>query len=299
MVNSSRRLCAIAAVAMAVLVNSCGGSSPSSSAITPTAPTAPTITTLVLSGWLQPLRAGDTVQLAATAIYSDGTNRVVTSEATWVSSNRSVATVQAGLVTTRAEGFASITAWHSGRSANQDLSVERGDVPAAGLACGVERWAVKTLSDAAASSVDVSRVRMTTIKALNELPTRCSGLPNTRAFAEEFALYEVVGRIIFVRNEDDRDYHVAVADPSDSSYTIVTEVADPACSGAINSPHREAISTTRASFLNILAGRSPSALVGTTVRLRGVGFYDFNHGQIGRSRNCLELHPLVSFNRAE
>lgn len=171
--------------------------------------------------------------------------------------------------------------------------------PPAGLACGVERWAVKTLSDPAANQVDLSRVTVTTVKALNEFASHCSGLPSTRAFAEEFQVYEVVGRITFVRLEDDRDYHIAIADPSDNSYTIVTEVADAACSGAINSPHRDAIASARASLLSVLAGRSPSSLVGTTVRVRGVGFFDFNHGQNGRSRNCMELHPLTLFERTQ
>lgn len=294
--NRPRLILAIAGVALAVVGNSCGGGS---SPTTPTAPQTPTVASLVVSGWLQPLRVGDTVQLTATAIYTDGTSGVVTAEAAWESSNTAVATVQSGLVTARAEGFVAITARLGGRAANQDLTIERGNIPNTGLACGVERWAVKTLSDAAASSVDVGRVQATTIKALNELPTHCSGLPTTRAFQEEFVVYEVVGRIIYVKDEDDRDYHVAVGDPSDSSYTIVTEVADTACNGAISSPHREAMGSARASFLNALAGRSPSALVGTTVRIRGVGFYDFNHAQIGRSRNCMELHPLISYERVQ
>jgi hypothetical protein len=162
------------------------------------------------------------------------------------------------------------------------------------VACGGERWAVKTLSDAAATSVNLNAAQATTIRALNELPTHCSGLPATRAFAEEFVLYEVVGRITLVRLEDDHDYHVAVVDPSDGAYTMVTEVPDVACEGAASSPFMRDLGSVRQSFEQLFAGRSPSSLVGTTVRVRGVGFYDFDHGQTGRSRNCLELHPVVS-----
>ena len=39
------------------------------------------------------------------------------------------------------------------------------------------------------------------------------------------------------------------------------------------------------------------ALVGTVVRIQGVGFYDFNHGQRGRALNCIELHPIVWISR--
>ena len=44
----------------------------------------------------------------------------------------------------------------------------------------------------------------------------------------------------------------------------------------------------------ILGGRSPSSAVGMTVRVRGVGFYDFDHGQTGRSRIGMELHSVLS-----
>jgi len=42
-----------------------------------------------------------------------------------------------------------------------------------------------------------------------------------------------------------------------------------------------------------------SSLVGTTLRVRGVGFYDFDHAQIGRSLDCLELHPLIGIERVQ
>ena len=169
-----------------------------------------------------------------------------------------------------------------------------------GLACGIERWAVKTLSDPAASSVDVSPSRPNHYQGPERAADalQWTSRPPAR-LPEEFVVYEVVGRIAYVKDEDDRDYHVAVADPTDSSYTLVTEVVNTACSGAISSPHRDSMGATRARFMELLAGRSPSALVGTTVRLRGVGFYDFDHRQIGRSRNCIELHPLTLFERVQ
>lgn len=166
-----------------------------------------------------------------------------------------------------------------------------------GLACGVERWFVKTLADADADKVNLSSVTPISIRDLNGFPSHCYGGPDRRTYPEEFEVYEVIGRITYVRLEDDRDYHIALADPGDSSYTIVTEVADIACQGAVSSPHRGALETARNAFVSLLGGRSPSSLVGTTVRVRGVGFFDFNHGQNGRARNCMELHPIVSIDR--
>jgi hypothetical protein len=69
------------------------------------------------------------------------------------------------------------------------LTVEPGTDPNGlmpGLACGVERWSVKTLSDADATRVNISAVQTTTIRAVNVRASHCSGLPSTRAFAEEF-----------------------------------------------------------------------------------------------------------------
>jgi hypothetical protein len=134
----------------------------------------------------------------------------------------------------------------------------------------------------------------TTISALNGVGSHCSALPEARTFTEEFQTYEVIGRIVTVRAEDDHDYHVALADPSDTAATVVTELADPACQGAASSPYRTFLVNARSSFADLLGGRSPNTLVGMLVRVRGVGFFDFDHGQTGRSRSCIELHPVIS-----
>jgi hypothetical protein len=169
--------------------------------------------------------------------------------------------------------------------------------PPAGLSCGVERWFVKTLADRDAARVNVEAVTPTSIRDLNNLPVRCSGLPETRSFDEEFEVFEVTGRITFVAHEDDRDYHIALEDVSNPGYTMVSELADTLCAGAIVSPHFSTLSRADAMWRTLLGDRSPQSVVGTVVRVRGVGFYDFAHGQRGRSRNCMELHPILSIDR--
>lgn len=166
--------------------------------------------------------------------------------------------------------------------------------PPPGLACGSERWFVKTLADADAGSVNVHRVTPISIRELNDFATHCSGLPEGRTFAEEYKVFEVVGRISYVAHETDRDYHIAIEDPSSPGSSVVAELADTVCAGAVISPHLATLRTAEAMFETLTAGHSASGLVGTTVRVRGVGFYDFAHGQRGRSRNCIELHPIVS-----
>lgn len=166
-----------------------------------------------------------------------------------------------------------------------------------GLACGTERWFVKTLSDQDASNVNLNSVVPSSIRELNGLSTHCSDLPERRTFADEFTVFEVTGRITFVAHEDDRDYHIALEDPNSPGFTLVAELADILCAGAVTSPHFSALSAADAMWRTLLDGRSPSSLVGTTVRARGVGFYDFAHGQRGRSQNCIELHPLINIQR--
>lgn len=153
---------------------------------------------------------------------------------------------------------------------------------------------MKTLSDPDAASVNVVAVSPISIRELNGFDTHCSGLPERRAFGEEFKVFEVTGRITFIAHEDDRDYHVALEDPSAPGFTVVAELADILCAGAVMSPHFSALSAADAMWRMLVDGRSPTALVGSSVRLRGVGFYDFAHGQRGRSQNCIELHPILS-----
>ena len=82
------------------------------------------------------------------------------------------------------------------------------------LTCGVERWPVKTLADADAGRINFVPVS-STIAILGGLTAHCGGGPDaSRAYGEELQVYEVVGRITLVRAEDDRDFHIALADPT-------------------------------------------------------------------------------------
>jgi len=271
-----------------LLLESCGGGR---NPVAPTPPATPTVVSVGIAGDASNLTVGSSVQLQALATLSDGSTQNVTSQATWESSNVSVATVTAsGILTAVGSGSAEIRASYQQRTGTREINV----VPGAGLRCGFERWSVKTLSDPEASRVDLSQVTFTTVRALNEFASHCNGGPDRRTYPEEFRVFEVVGRITYVKLEDDRDYHVAVADPQDPSFTVITEVADPQCTGPLQSPHLSALVQGRNDFAALLRGGSPGTLVGRTVRLRGVGFYDFNHGQVGRARNCIELHPVIS-----
>jgi hypothetical protein len=119
-------------------------------------------------------------------------------------------------------------------------------------------------------------------------------LPEQRTFAEEFRVFEAVGRITYAAHEDDRDYHIAIEDPDTPGSSVVAELADTVCAGAVISPYFATLRTAEAMFATLRGGQSIASLIGTAVRVRGVGFYDFAHGQRGRSSNCIELHPIVA-----
>jgi hypothetical protein len=162
----------------------------------------------------------------------------------------------------------------------------------AGLSCGEERWAVKTLSDADATRVNFTPIT-TTVAELTSHPTHCGDWPDKRVFDEELRTYELTGRVVLTRLEEDRDYHLVLADLADTSRTMITEVVDPACEGAVSSPFVAFLREARTAFLGLFGGQTPSTLVGRVLTVRGVGFYDASHGQTGIARNCIELHPVL------
>lgn len=110
-------------------------------------------------------------------------------------------------------------------------------------------------------------------------------------YAEEFQVFEVVGRVTRVRTEDDHDFHVVLSDARGN--TVIAEVADPGCSGAVSSPHLPTLRGARSAFLAL------GVAEGRMVRVRGVGFFDPPHGQIGMARSCMELHPVLEVVLAE
>ena len=91
--------------------------------------------------------------------------------------------------------------------------------------CGVEAWAVKTLSDPAAQQVDL-RPRATTIAALAAL--RPPGNLGTRMPGAEMRTWRIRVRLVLQKLEDDSDVHLVVADPK-THRTMIAELPSPGC----------------------------------------------------------------------
>src|SRR5438128_2708399 len=90
----------------ALLLWACGGGSSSS---TPSAPSGPTLSSVSVSGTTPTIGASS--QFTAIANFSNGTNQNITSQASWQSSNATVATVSSsGSVTSTGSGEADVRA---------------------------------------------------------------------------------------------------------------------------------------------------------------------------------------------
>lgn len=160
--------------------------------------------------------------------------------------------------------------------------------------CGIERWPVKTLSDADALSVSLSPVS-TTVDALRTLPKPSSYPDNARLGEVERTTYRVTATLIEMKREDDRDIHLVIADLSDPTHTMIVELVDVTCEGAFDSAHRAQMESARAAF-EAACGAPTTAFksLAGTATLTGVGFFDVIHGQRGIAPNGIELHPVIA-----
>lgn len=166
-------------------------------------------------------------------------------------------------------------------------------------ACGVERWPVKTGTDASAGQIRLSPVVGTTVSALNAIPAPAqSSLPQAGRVATtdaagnkvEFTVYRVHATLQAFKLEPDSDYHLALADSQ--GRTMVAEIPDPACVGK-SSPLLPGIELARTQFDAKYTPTGSYQSVNVPVVVTGVGFFDFPHGQRNVADNAIELHPVL------
>ena len=111
----------LVAIETSLLCCGCGGGSGPGNTVTQSTPVLSSITVSPAS---VTLIAGQTQQLSATAKYSDGSTKDVTSTAIWASSSTSIATVSnTGMLTSIASGNSSISATASGVSGSITVQV--------------------------------------------------------------------------------------------------------------------------------------------------------------------------------
>lgn len=154
--------------------------------------------------------------------------------------------------------------------------------------CGVERWSIKTGTDAAAGSIRLTNPQPVTVATLRSY-AKPSSYPDSRIGAVEKTLYRVTATLTKYKTESDGDLHLVLADAA--GRTLIAEIPDPACLGA--SPWRAGVTSARKVFL---ARYAPTGSLKTTskqVVVTGVGFFDRLHGQTGVAPNGIELHAVT------
>jgi hypothetical protein len=214
---------------------------------------------------------------------------------------------------------------------------------------GVERWPVKTGTDADAAEVgkeqkpdgtfDFGFVATTVEELISIARPAAAEQPTAqdhRIAAAETTVWQIEAEVIALKQEADGDYHLVLQ--GDSGDTMIGEIPTPRAPfvGA-GSPFLSDITDARKwADTNLLSKAPALARVGTTlsppaamtmapaaptapgansiapaaagaasptfktkiraakVRITGVGFFDFLHGQTGVAANGIELHPVLA-----
>jgi hypothetical protein len=119
--------------------------------------------------------------------------------------------------------------------------------------CGVERWAVKTLTDPEARLINF-HPRATTVSALRRLaPTGLS----SRGPGVERRTYRIRARLVEAKLEEDEDYHLVVADHRHPAQTMIVEFPSANCTR--RSLHRRQLLRARASLVRSCGPPSSSS----------------------------------------
>src|ERR1035437_3072227 len=115
-----------------------------------------------------------------------------------------------------------------------------------GQPCGVERWPVKTGTDADAKLVNLNNVTPTTIANLTTLAAPSDKPENNRVQPTETTLFVLNATLTEYKLEDDSDYHLIFSDSVGK--TMIAEVPSPYYVGS-GSPFAAGITNARADFV--------------------------------------------------
>lgn len=173
-----------------------------------------------------------------------------------------------------------------------------------------QRWSVKTGADADAANLVAQVPVAATIAAMVALAVPAVLPPDARSPGTEETVWELNATLTGYKHESDGDYHLVIADGR--GHTMIAEIPDPATL-APGSFFAEQITVARQAFDNQFGLQLAAAAQSTatpqlaavamvpaltpaseSVTVRGLGFFDFAHGQDGVAPNAIELHPVIS-----
>jgi len=156
--------------------------------------------------------------------------------------------------------------------------------------CGVERWSVKTGTDADIGLVHLTSSSNTTIAAMRA-PAAPSPIPaNNRVAPLETTQWIINATLTVYKLESDSDYHLVLQDAN--GLTMIGEIPSPTCVGS-GSPFLSGITNARNEFNARFTATTSFQTANIPVKVTGVGMFDFLHGQTGVAPNGIELHPIL------
>jgi len=158
-------------------------------------------------------------------------------------------------------------------------------------ACGVERWSVKTGTDADISKVNVNSSTANTIATMRSW-TAPNPIPaNNRVSPFETTVWVLNATLTQYKLESDQDYHLILQDAS--GLTMIAEIPAPSCVAG-GSPFATGVSQARAAFDAKFNVTTSFQTANIPVQIKGVGMFDFLHGQTGVAPNGIELHAVLN-----
>jgi hypothetical protein len=204
--------------------------------------------------------------------------------------NRTIALLVAAGALVTAAGVGGATWHHPGEPDQEEHEAVVFQPNASTGSCGVERWSVKTGTDADSGLINLQSTTPTTIAALDAL-TKPGSLPaSTRIQPTETTVFQVQATLTEYKLEADSDYHLVLSDGSGN--TMIAEIPDPACVGS-GSPLTSGISNARTQFDAQYSPTTSFQTANVPITVTGVGFFDFLHGQSGVAPNGIELHSVL------
>jgi hypothetical protein len=164
----------------------------------------------------------------------------------------------------------------------------------------VFRWSVRTGTDPDARLVASPEAPVqTTVEALIALP-RPSEMPSTtrqypafqekRARPVEFTVYSVDATLTALKHEVSGDYHLVLQGASGSTMIANSPNPDPSFVNPSSRWVNEIAAVRKEIDRKIPGGK----VTPVRVRIAGIGFWDFVHGQTGVAPNGIELHPVTN-----
>lgn len=100
-------------------------------------------------------------------------------------------------------------------------------------------------------------------------------------------MWQITGTLVRVKEEQDSDFHLVIADSG--GRTMILEIPAPACISS--SPFLPSEKYVRQLFTSDFHPSSSWQRPDVQITVKGVGYFDYLHGQSGVAPNGIELHP--------